>query len=194
MIAFSTGTAMYGRTPALMQAVCAHLGFRLPKACQTSPTDEELLLAAQATGTASWFPQENDVMQNSDRMNNFGQESSSSTFNFRRDAPAYEPRAATVAAGEEPSGNPAGADTSDKGESAENAEENEVLQHPPPQSSQAESEMQNEVEEGRAADPASSPEWAPSENEGEGPPRIQPSEVPNELVADLRDFEERGSS
>ena len=110
---------------------------------------------------------------------------------LRKDAPIFEPRAATVAAGEDPSATATDA-AANEVEPAEAAEENEVLQHPPSQLKEADGPERLTPEQNVAEpDPASSQEWAPSENEGEGSPRIQSSEVPNEYFAELQDFEDQ---
>ena len=108
---------------------------------------------------------------------------------MRRDAPIFEPRAAAVAAGEEAS--------PDK-----EIEEALVLQHPPsrpeeeaPLHPEEEAEIEMLTPEQHIPVPdipelSPSQDWCPSENEGEGSPRIQPSEVPEEFLADLPDAEE----
>ena len=242
VIGFSVGTSMYDRTPALMQAACSQLVFRLPRKCGSSPTVKDHLLSARATKHSSWDPSEEDATQffqdspeyarqyvwpdqwrEGDIFRGFEcqiptppagyhwqptppqgsyrleQSTSSSCSSMRRDAPAFKPRAATVAAGEDPAA-AATDETVNEAEPAGAADEALVLQHLPSQPEEETSQQQDEEDEPQMLtpeqdisepDPSPSQEWAPSDNEGEGSPRIQPSEVPKEYLAELQDFKDQ---
>ena len=103
---------------------------------------------------------------------------------MRADAPVFVPLPAAVAAGDETSPD----------------EEVLALQQPQSQPQEEEASPDEEVLVSEQQMPMlniSEPlpsqdedDYYPSENEGEGPPRIQPSEVPEEFQVDLGDVEE----
>ena len=104
------------------------------------------------------------------------------TSSLRKDAPVHVPPSAAVAAGEETSPD----------------EEVLVLQQPPSQPEEEATSLDKEVLVTEQPIPvpniseqsSSQEEYCPSENEGQGSPRIQPSEVPEEFLADLLEAEE----
>lgn len=165
---------MYDLTPALMQAMCIELGFRLPRPCLVEPSELDSFLAKQAARNIEVYP---DIVTEASAAAPAEAETSS----MRKDAPVFVPLPAAVAAGEETSPD----------------EEVLVLQQPQPQPEEEETSPDEEVlvveqpmsKLNISEPPVSQEDCCPSENEGEGSPRIQPSVVPEEFLADLEDIE-----
>lgn len=87
---------MYDLTPALMQAMCIELGFRLPRPCLAEPSEIDFLLAKHAAYNIEVYP---DAFAKA----SITVPAETETSSLRKDAPIFVPLSAAVAAGEETS-------------------------------------------------------------------------------------------
>ena len=152
-----------------MQAMCTELIFRLPSPCLAEPSELDIFLARRAAHNIEVYP-------DSYREASAAATAETEISSMRADAPVFVPLPAAVAAGE--------------GTSPD--EEVLVLQQPGTQPEEEETSLDEEVLVNISEPLPSQDEesYCPSENEGEGPPRIQPSEVPEEFQVDLDDLGE----